>query len=148
MKAVIQKSGRASVEIDGKINGEIKSGLVVLLGITNDDNEKDIDYIAEKICNLRLFPTNEKYFEESIAETSKEILLISQFTLYASCKKGRRPDFAKAAKPEIAEPLYEKFIEALREKGMSVQTGIFGAMMKVSLENQGPVTIILDSREK
>lgn len=145
MKVIIQKSGPAKVEIDQEIHNQIESGLVILLGITHDDTEKDIDYLVEKIANLRLFPEAEKFFEKSILEIQQEILLISQFTLYASCKKGRRPDFIEAAKPDIAKPLYEKFAEKLAEKGLKVKTGVFGAEMNISLINQGPITIILDS---
>ncbi len=146
MRAVIQKSGSASVEINGITKGKIESGLVILLGITHDDNESDIDFMIEKIVNMRLFEEGEKHFEKSISENSKEILVVSQFTLYASCKKGRRPDFNDSAKPEIARPLYEKFLEKLEAKGMKVQSGEFGAMMYVSLTNEGPITIILDSK--
>lgn len=147
MKAVIQKSGYAKVEVDGKITGEIQKGLVVLLGITNDDTEKDTDFMVDKITNLRLFEEGEKYFEKSVLDTTKEVLVISQFTLYASCKKGRRPDFINAAKGEFAEPMYNKLIEKLRVTGIKVETGVFGAMMNVSLTNEGPITIILDSKE-
>lgn len=146
MRAVIQKSGKASVEIDSEIYSEISGGYVVLLGITPKDTEKDINYIVEKICNLRLLEEGEKYFEKSLLETKKEVLVISQFTLYAETNKGRRPDFANAAKREFAEPIYEKVIEKLKAEGISVKTGIFGAMMKVSLSNEGPITIILDSQ--
>ncbi len=146
MRVVIQKSGKASVTIDGKVEGKIESGLVVLLGITNDDSEKDIDYLIEKIINLRLFESENKYFEKSVLETGKEILLISQFTLYAKADKGRRPDFVDAAKSEVAKPIYEKFIEKLKAKNIHVSTGIFGAMMNITLTNEGPVTIILESR--
>ena len=145
MRAVIQKSGKASVEVNGKVIGQIQKGLVVLVGITNTDTEKDIDYIADKISNLRLLDEGEKYFEKSIADTTKQILLISQFTLYAKCKKGRRPDFVNSAKAEVAEPIYNKLADKLKNLGLDVQTGIFRAIMKVSLTNEGPVTIILDS---
>jgi len=148
MKAVIQKSLEASVEVDGKIVGQIAQGLVVLLGITHDDTNKDLEYILDKLINMRLFEDNDKYFEKSILETSKNILLISQFTLYAGTKKGRRPDFINAAKSEVAKPIYEKFIQRLKDSGINVQTGEFGAEMKVKLTNHGPVTIILDSSEK
>lgn len=146
MKVVLQKSGPARVEIENKIHGEIKSGIVILIGITHNDNEKDIEYLVEKITNLRIFESEGKYFEKSILEVGEEILAISQFTLYASCRKGRRPDFIEAAKPEIAKPLYDKFIEKLKEKGINVQTGVFGADMQVHLVNQGPITLIIDSK--
>ncbi|MBD3361067.1 D-tyrosyl-tRNA(Tyr) deacylase [Candidatus Peregrinibacteria bacterium] len=148
MKTVIQKSGPASVEIDRKIYSKIKSGLVILLGIKDTDTVKDIEYLTEKIVNLRIFRKNDKYFEKSLLEEKKEALVISQFTLYAKCKKGRRPDFNEAANGEIAKPLYNQFINKLKDKGIEVRSGIFGAMMKVSLTNEGPVTIILDSNEK
>ena len=147
MRAVVQKSGEASVEVEGEITGKITKGLVILLGITDTDTDKDIDFMADKIANLRLFDEEDKYFEKSITDTTKEILLISQFTLYGDCRKGRRPDFVNAAKAEIAEPIYNKLIDKLRILGLNVQTGVFRAMMKVSLTNEGPVTIILDSKE-
>ena len=147
MKVVIQKSGPASVIIEGKTKKEINGGLVILLGITNGDTEKDIDYLVEKISNLRLFDDNEKSFNKSVLETKKEILLISQFTLYASCKKGRRPDFSLAARGDIAKPLYEKFIKKLKEKELKVETGEFAAMMEVNISNQGPITIIIDTKD-
>lgn len=146
MKVVIQKSGPAKVEVSGEAVGEISDGLVVLLGITHDDNDADIDYLVEKIVNLRLFEDGEKHFDKSVLDCKKEILLISQFTLYASCKKGRRPDFNDAAKPELAKPMYEKFIEKLKSAGLKVATGEFGAMMHLSLINEGPITIVIDSK--
>ncbi len=144
MKAVIQKSGPAKVEIKEEIHGEISGGLVILLGITQTDTSKNVDALVDKILNLRIFEEGEKYFEKSVLELKKEILVISQFTLYADCRKGRRPDFNNAAKGDIAKPLYEEFIEKLRASGLRVATGEFGAMMKVSLSNEGPVTIILE----
>ena len=147
MKVVIQKSGPANVIIEGKTKRAISEGLVILLGITDGDTEKDIDYLVEKIANLRLFADKDNHFNKSILETSKEILLISQFTLYASCKKGRRPDFAAAAKGEVAKPLYEKFVEKLRAKELKVETGEFAAMMEVNISNQGPITIIIDTKD-
>lgn len=148
MRVVIQKAGASKVEIEGLTEGKIDQGLVILLGITEGDGEKDIDYLVEKISNMRLFADGEKHFEKSLLETGQQALVISQFTLYASCKKGRRPDFNMAAKPDTARPLYEKFIDKLREKGIKVETGSFGAMMYVSLVNEGPITIILDSNEQ
>ena len=148
MKALIQRSKAANVSIESQIHSQITNGLVVLLGITQADNKTDIEYLAEKITNLRLFKDTDKEFDKSILDTGKEILLVSQFTLYAECKKGRRPDFIGAAKSEIAKPLYEEFIKALEAKGAKVKTGVFGADMQVSLVNDGPVTIILDSSDK
>lgn len=146
MKAVIQKSGKADVKINKRTRGKISGGLVVLLGITHEDTESDIEYIVDKICNLRIFDEGERNFEKSLLEKEKEVLVISQFTLYASCKKGRRPDFTEAAKPEKAKSLYQKFIKKLEEKGVRVESGEFGEMMEVSLINEGPVTIILESK--
>lgn len=148
MIALIQKSGPAKVEVDNKTVASIESGLVILLGITQSDTEKDIDYLIEKIINLRLFENKDKHFEKSLLETDKEVLLISQFTLYASVAKGRRPDFTNAAKRDISEPLYTEFTSRLRGKNIKVQTGTFGAMMQVHLINEGPITIILNSSEK
>ena len=145
MKVVIQKSGQAKVKINGKTHSEIEEGLVILLGIKAGDTEKDIDYLVEKIINLRLFEEGEKHFEKSLLEKNKQALVISQFTLYGDCKKGRRPDFALSAKSEEAKPLYEKFLEKLSGKGIEVKSGIFGAMMDVHLINKGPITIILES---
>ena len=144
MKAVIQKSGPAKVEIDGKVHGEISGGLVILLGVTPTDTSRNVTTLVEKILNLRLFEEGEKYFEKSVLELKKEILVISQFTLYADCRKGRRPDFNQAAKGNIAKPLYEEFVEKLKASGLHVATGEFGALMKVTLSNEGPVTIILE----
>ncbi|MEK7547808.1 MAG: D-aminoacyl-tRNA deacylase [Patescibacteria group bacterium] len=145
MKVVIQKSGQAKVKINGKTHSEIEEGLVILLGIKTGDTEKDIDYLVEKIINLRLFEEGEKHFEKSLLEKNKQALVISQFTLYGDCKKGRRPDFVLSARSEEAKPLYEKFLEKLSEKGIEVKSGIFGAMMDVHLINKGPITIILES---
>jgi len=148
MRAVIQRSAHASVTVDSKIVGKISDGLVILLGITQNDTAEDAQYIADKIVNLRIFPDQEKEFDKSLLEVKKEALIISQFTLYASTKKGRRPDFNQAAKPEISEPLYEKFCEYIKNYGIKVSTGIFGAMMDVELINHGPVTITIESHEK
>ncbi len=147
MIALIQKSGPARVEVENKIVGQIENGLVILIGITQSDISKDIDYLVEKIINLRLFENEGKDFDQSIIETGKEILLISQFTLYASCNKGRRPDFTNAAKRDIAEPLYNEHVSKLRAKNVKVETGVFGAMMQVHLVNEGPITIILNSTD-
>jgi len=145
MKLVIQKSDEASVSVDDVVCGQINSGLVVLLGISDEDTSSDIDYLVEKLVNMRLFEFDGKHFNKSVLDLEKEILLISQFTLYAECKKGRRPDFVKAAKSDFAKPLYEEFVEKLCNTGVKVETGEFGGMMKVSLINEGPVTIILES---
>ena len=143
MRLVVQRVSEASVEIEGKINGQIKQGFMVLVGITNDDNEEIVDKMVNKLINLRIFEDE----NEKLMDIKGEILSISQFTLYANCKKGRRPSFLDAAKPEISKPLYEYFNQALENAGVHTETGIFGAMMKVSLINDGPTTIILDSKE-
>lgn len=149
MIAVIQRVSESSVKIEGKINGKIGKGLMILLGIEEADREEDIEWLSKKIVNLRIFPDENGVMNKSILESGGDILLISQFTLHASTKKGNRPSYIKAAKPDIAIPLYERFIEALEsEMGKSIQTGEFGADMKVALVNDGPVTIIIDSKNR
>jgi D-tyrosyl-tRNA(Tyr) deacylase len=150
LRAVVQRVKKASVKIqntsDGDyINGEIDKGLLVFLGITHEDNDKDLDYIADKISGLRIFEDEQGKMNLSIDDIKGEILLISQFTLYGDCRKGRRPGFTDAARPEIAIPLYEKMIDTLKLKGIKVEVGIFGADMLVDIQNDGPVTILLDS---
>lgn len=147
MRLVIQRVSEASVEIEGKINGEIKEGFMVLVGITNDDNKEVVEKMADKLIHLRIFEDENEKLNLSLMDVKGEILSISQFTLYANCKKGRRPSFLDAAKPDLSKPLYEYFNEYLTKKGIHVETGIFGAMMNVSLINDGPTTIILDSKE-
>lgn len=147
MRAVIQRVAKASVTIDNKVNGSINSGLLVLLAIEDNDTNADIEWLSKKIAQLRIFSDVDGKMNLSVKEIGGDILLISQFTLFASTKKGNRPGFTRSAKPEIAIPLYEQFIEELEillEK--KVQTGIFGADMKVELLNDGPVTIIIDSK--
>lgn len=149
MIAVIQRVSESSVKIDGIITGQIGNGLMVLLGIEEVDGTEDITWLSKKTVNLRIFPDENGVMNKSLLETDGDILLISQFTLHASTKKGNRPSYIKAAKPEIAIPLYEHFINALEsDLGKSIQTGEFGADMKVSLVNDGPVTIIIDSRNR
>ena len=149
MIAVIQRVSEASVKIDGNIKGEIKSGFLVLLGITHTDTQEDVEWIAKKIVGMRVFSDEEGKMNLDLSAINGDILLISQFTLHASTKKGNRPSFIEAARPEIAIPLYEKTILQLeKELGKSIQTGTFGADMKVGLVNDGPVTIILDSKNK
>lgn len=147
MKIVIQRTKEASVTIDGAIVGEISHGLVLLVGIEEQDQQEDVDYLVRKISKMRIFEDSEGKMNLSIEDVGGEILSISQFTLYAETKKGNRPSFIKAAKPETAIPLYEAFNTGLRETGLTVQTGGFGADMKVSLLNDGPVTIIIDSKQ-
>ena len=149
MKAVIQRISSASVEIDNKIRASIGSGLLILVGIEETDNAEDIDWLSGKIVNLRIFNDAGGVMNISIKETGGDIIIVSQFTLHASTKKGNRPSYIKAAKPEIAIPLYEKLISQLEtDLGKKVQTGEFGADMKVSLINDGPVTIIIDTKNK
>lgn len=149
MIAVIQRVSESSVKIGGIIKGQIGNGLMVLLGIEEADTQEDIGWLSKKITNLRIFPDEQGVMNKSILDSNGEILLISQFTLHASTKKGNRPSYIKAAKPEIAIPLYEDFIRTLEsDLGKPVQTGEFGADMKVSLINDGPVTIIIDSKNK
>ncbi len=145
MKALLQRVSSASVEVDNKIIGKIGTGLVILLGITEGDTEKDIATLAEKSLNLRIFEDDNGKMNLSLLDVKGSILLISQFTLYSDSKKGRRPSFINAAKPDIAIPLYEKFICELRKSGIEVQTGKFGAMMEVNINNSGPVTIMLET---
>ncbi|PWJ40762.1 D-aminoacyl-tRNA deacylase [Sediminitomix flava] len=149
MIAVIQRVSEASVRIEGSVKGQINQGFMILLGIGHDDTEEDIDWLTKKITNLRIFQDDAGKMNCSLIDISGEILLISQFTLHASTKKGNRPSFIEAAKPEIAIPLYEQMIKTLEAKlGKSIQTGEFGADMKVSLVNDGPVTITIDTKNK
>ena len=148
MKAVIQRVSEASVEVDGKIVGKIGPGFVILLGVAEDDEETDADYLAEKICNLRVFSDAEDKMNLSLPDIQGEMLAISQFTLYANTRKGRRPSFIEAALPEKAEPLYEYFIKKVEETGIRAARGIFGAMMSVKIFNEGPVTIIMESKDR
>ena len=146
MKVVVQRALNAKVEIDEKINGSIENGLVVLVGFTYGDDSSDIDYMVKKIVNLRIFDDENGVMNKSILDVDGKILSISQFTLYADTKKGRRPSYASALKGEEATILYDLFNQKLREF-VIVETGIFGADMKVTLTNDGPVTIVIESRE-
>jgi D-tyrosyl-tRNA(Tyr) deacylase len=149
LKAVLQRVSSASVTVDGKTISSIESGLLILLGIEDADGKEDIDWLSNKIVNLRIFDDADKIANLSIKDTGGEILLVSQFTLHASTKKGNRPSYIKAAKPLVAIPLYESLVFVLSEFiGKPVSTGIFGADMKVSLINDGPLTIILDTKNK
>lgn len=147
MRAVVQRVSEASVTIDRQVVGEINQGFMILLGIHEEDTLKDVEYLVGKIAKLRVFEDEAGKMNRNIAAVSGSVLSISQFTLYAETKKGNRPSFIKAAKPDIAIPLYEAFNQGLQSEGISVATGEFGADMKVSLINDGPVTIILDTRE-
>ena len=144
MKLVIQRAKEAKVEIEGKINGEIKQGYVVLVGAGHEETKETVDYLVKKLINLRVFTDENDKMNLSIQDIGGELLIISQFTLYADCKKGNRPSFVNAAEPSKAEELYEYFIQECKKTGINVQTGIFGAHMKVSLCNDGPVTIIME----
>lgn len=149
MIVVIQRVSESSVKIEGKVKAQIGVGLMILLGIEDADSQDDIDWLSKKIANLRIFPDENGVMNRSVLEVGGEILLISQFTLHASTKKGNRPSYIKAAKPDFAIPMYEKMIQALEtELGKSIGTGEFGADMKVSLINDGPVTIVIDSKNR
>ena len=148
MRAVVQKVKNAQVLSEGKLSGEIGQGLVIFLGVTHDDTEEDAKYLAEKIANLRIFEDCEDKLNLSVQDVGGEILSVSQFTLYGDCRKGRRPSFTQAARPEMANGLYEKFNEYLRKEGLKVATGVFQTQMEVSLVNDGPVTMLLDSKRQ
>jgi D-aminoacyl-tRNA deacylase len=149
MKVVIQRVSKASVTINQKKVADIQQGLLVLVGIIAEDSQEDIEYLAKKIVNLRIFNDENELMNLSLKEVNGDLILVSQFTLHAATKKGNRPSYIKAAKPEIAIPLYENFIISLKnELGKKIQTGEFGADMKVELLNDGPVTIVMDSKNK
>ena len=146
MRAVIQRVKQSSVKTNNEIVGQIGQGLLVLLGVAKGDSVADADYLANKIINLRIFEDEDGKMNRSLLETGGELLAVSQFTLLADCRKGRRPSFIAAAEPEKAIELYEKFVDGVRQKGVGVQTGRFRAMMEVALINDGPVTVIIESR--
>lgn len=147
MKVVVQRVKESSVTIDGEIQGSIGKGYMLLVGFCDGDNHEIIDKIVDKIIHLRVFEDEQGKLNLSLNDVNGSILSISQFTLYADCRKGRRPSFITAAKPDIAIPLYDYFNQKIKESGIHIETGIFGADMKVSLINDGPVTIILDSQD-
>jgi D-tyrosyl-tRNA(Tyr) deacylase len=149
MKAVIQRVSQASVKINNEIVAQIQKGLLVLIGIEEADNQEDIYWLTAKIANLRIFGDENNVMNLSLKDSDGEIIVVSQFTLHAATKKGNRPSYIKAAKPDIAIPVYESFVKHMEtELGKKVQTGQFGAAMKVSLVNEGPVTIIIDTKNK
>jgi D-aminoacyl-tRNA deacylase len=149
MRAVIQRVSKASVSINGTVKSSISAGLLILLGIEDADGQEDIEWLSGKICRLRVFNDPEGIMNLSVQDIGGEILVVSQFTLHASTKKGNRPSYIRAARPETAIPLYEKFVRQIGlEMGMDIKTGEFGAMMNVELINDGPVTIIMDSKDK
>lgn len=147
MRAILQRVSSASVRVDDQIVGQIAEGFLVLLGIAADDTVDDVTYLAGKICGLRVFEDDEGKMNRSIDEVGGAMLIVSQFTLYGDCRKGRRPSFIEAARPEVALPLYERFLDEVRGYGIHVETGRFQAHMEVSLVNDGPVTMMLDSRK-
>lgn len=147
MKVVLQRVSNAQVDVEGKTVGQIGRGLLLLVGVGHEDTERDAAWLADKIAGLRIFEDESGKMNLSVKEIGGEALSVSQFTLLGDCRKGRRPNFMGAARPEAASELYDRFNELLRETGLGVATGIFGAMMDVSLTNDGPVTLILDSKE-
>lgn len=149
MRAIIQRVSSASCSIEGKISGEIGLGFMILLGIEDSDTDEDLNWLAQKICNMRIFSDEKGLMNKALADVQGNILLVSQFTLYASTKKGNRPGFTRSAKPDFAIPLYEKMIRELGQlTGTKIQTGVFGADMQISLVNDGPVTIIMDTKSR
>lgn len=146
MRVVLQRAKRAEVRVEGNVVGRIDKGLMLLVGVTHEDTAEDAAYVADKIVNLRIFEDENEKMNLSLLDVEGEILSVSQFTLYGDCRKGRRPNFMDAAKPDQASKVYEAFNEKLREKGVSVETGEFGAMMEVDFINDGPVTLIVESK--
>lgn len=146
MKAVLQRVTRASVEVDGNVVGQVDAGLLVLLGVAKGDGQSDVGYVAEKIRTVRIFGDEQGKMNRALTEINGSVLLVSQFTLLGETSKGRRPSFDQAAPPDIARTLYEAVAGALRASGLRVETGVFGAHMKVEIVNDGPVTMLLDSR--
>ncbi|WP_019639917.1 D-aminoacyl-tRNA deacylase [Paenibacillus fonticola] len=147
MRVVVQRCKEAKVTVDGAVIGSIGHGLMLLVGITHEDTEKEAAYLADKIAGLRIFEDGEGKMNRSVTDIGGAILSVSQFTLYGDCRKGKRPSFIAAARPETAEPLYERFNALLRDKGLVVETGEFGANMDVQLTNWGPVTLMLESQQ-
>lgn len=149
MRVVVQRVSQSNVKVSGEVIGEIKDGLMVLVSFVDEDNDTDLDWMTKKIINLRIFNDDEGKMNRSIQDVAGDILLVSQFTLHGSTKKGNRPSFIKAAKPDFANVMYERFIKVLEQTlGKEIQTGEFGGDMKVSLINDGPTTIIIDSKDK
>lgn len=148
MRAVVQRVSRAKVTVAGEISGEIGLGLLVLLGVAEDDGQSDAAYLAEKVVSLRIFPDDEGKMNRSLAEAGGAMLVVSQFTLLGDCRKGRRPSFIKAARPELAVSLYRAFVAEVRGRGITVATGRFQEHMDVELVNDGPVTLLIDSRKE
>ncbi len=147
MRAILQRVSYAQVTVDGNIIGKIEKGLLVFLGVCDEDDENDLNYLVEKTAGLRIFQDENDKMNLSVEDIGGEILVVSQFTLFGDCRKGKRPSFSSAGKPDYANEMYEKFIKSLKERGIGVKTGIFGADMKVELLNDGPVTLLLDSKK-
>ncbi len=147
MRAVVQRVKQARVEVNGAVRGEIGSGLLLFLGVGGGDTEKDAAYVADKTAHLRIFPDEGGLMNRSVSDAGGGVLAVSQFTLWGDCRKGRRPSFVRAAPPETARALYERVVDLLREKGLTVETGEFREMMDVHLVNDGPVTLLIDSRK-
>ena len=147
MRSVLQRVTEASVTVDGRVTGRIGPGLLVLVGVEEDDTEEDARYTADRVAGMRIFNDDNGKFNLSLRDVGGGVLVVSQFTLHGDCRKGRRPSFIRAARPETAIPLYERVAQCLRDEGFNVATGEFGAHMKVQLVNDGPVTILLDSRK-
>ncbi len=148
MRAVVQRVSSARVEVEGEIVGQIGEGLMVLLGAGSGDTDKDLDYTVHKVASLRIFEDEGGKMNLSVEDKEAEVLVVSQFTLYGDCRKGRRPSFVSAMHPDQASPMVDRFVEALRDRGLRVQTGRFGANMDVHLLNQGPVTLMIDSKKE
>ena len=148
MKALLQRVNKGSVESEGQLTGKIGKGLVVLLGVENGDTEKDLEYLVEKTVNLRIFDDADGKMNLSLLDVGGEMLVVSQFTLLADTRKGRRPSYVNAAPPDIADKFYEEYIEKIKGCGVKVETGVFQTMMVVHIDNDGPVTIMLDSKDK
>lgn len=148
MRAVVQRVSEASVTVDGKVTGAVGAGLCVLLGVTHDDGEADAQWMADKVVDLRIFEDAAGKMNLSLADTKGALLAVSQFTLFGDARQGRRPAFVEAARPEVAQPLYDRFCALVRERGVTVAEGVFRATMTVRIVNEGPVTLLLDSRRK
>lgn len=147
MRAVVQRVSSGWVQVEGQQKRSIRAGLVVLIGVGKDDHDSDARYIADKILNLRIFPDQDGKFDHSVTDVAGELLVVSQFTLYGDCRKGRRPSFTDAAAPEAAQSLFEKLLDILKESGLYLITGKFQSMMQVGIINEGPVTVLLDSKK-
>lgn len=147
MRAVVQRVSSSKVTVEERITGEISKGLLVLLGVTHEDESKDVDYMLDKILNLRIFEDENEKMNLSLKDVGGELLVVSQFTLYGDCRKGKRPSFSNAARPDLATKLYEEFVQKAKEQDIVVGTGEFGAHMMVDLTNDGPVTILLESNK-